>query len=150
MNGKRGLMRILLIAAGVFGYFYLGHFQIGFRLLFMILGFITIMIYTVESVKNNYNKISIQISILVATTLIVLFVNEIIEFRYSELLYLQGYFMALLAVLIITIMIVGAVNYISVSNKKNGIIMIIILSFIMLDVIFVIIIIILKKYGVIR
>jgi hypothetical protein len=116
----------------------------------MILGFITIMIYTVESVKNNYNKISIQISILVATTLIVLFVNEIIEFRYSELLYLQGYFMALLAVLIITIMIVGAVNYISVSNKKNGIIMIIILSFIMLDVIFVIIIIILKKYGVIR
>ena len=80
MNDKRGLLKILLVVAGILGYFYLGHLEIEFRLLFMLLGFIASIIYIVKGIRNNYNKISIQISIFVSIMFIVLFVNEIIEF----------------------------------------------------------------------
>lgn len=139
MKNRRDLQTILYIMAGIFGYFCLKHFRIEFKILFFVFMFVAAIVYIIEAKKNNYNKVSLTISILVLMLSIALLINDLITSEYIELLYLQGYFVALIAVIISAILIIGSVYYIKVSSRKNVILMVVILSIMALCIVLLII-----------
>lgn len=145
MKDRGALQTILYIMAGIFGYLCLSHFSIEFKILFFIFTLVAAIIYIIEAKKNNYNKVSLIISILILMLSITLFINELITDKYPGLLYLQGYFMALIAVILSVVLIISSVYYIKVSSKSNRILMIVILSIIVVSIVFIIISVILKN-----
>lgn len=149
MKNKKDLMTRLSIAGAMFGYFFQSYFPIWIRLLFAIFASVAVIVYVVEGKKNNYSKISIIISKLGLMLFITIFINDLVIYKYPEFLGYQGFIMALTAILIFIMMIIGGVNYINISNKREGFIAKILLSFIILMIVIVIIGIVLKKYGVI-
>lgn len=112
---------------------------IEFRILFLVSVFILVMAYIVEGKKNNYNKVSLKISILALILCVTLFVNDLIMNKYPEFLYLQGYVIALIIGIISVMIIISAIYYIKVSNRRNRALMIAMLSFMILCVIVIII-----------
>lgn len=139
MKNRKAIQTILYILAGIFGYYGLKYFQIEFKILFFVLMFIAAIVYIFEAKKNNYNKVSLLISTLVLMLSIALLINELITDKYTELLYLQGYFLAIIAVIISAILIVGSVYYIKLSSKRNRILMVVILSIMALCIVLIII-----------
>lgn len=138
-------MSILSIACGLFGYFCWNNVRSEFRILFLVAVFILVMAYIMEGKKNNYNKVSLKISILALMLSVTLFVNELITYKYPEFLYLQGYIISLTIVIISVMLIVSAIYYIKASNRRKRALMIAIISFMILCVIVIIIAAVLKN-----
>lgn len=105
MKNRKSLVLILSIAGGLFGYLCLNNIQTELRVLFLVAVFIATTVYIVEGKKNNYNKVSLKISILALILCITLFMNGIITYKYPEFLYLQGYVIALIVVIISVMLI---------------------------------------------
>lgn len=142
---RKSLVLILSIAGGLFGYFCLNNIQTELRVLFLVAVFIATTVYIVEGEKNNYNKVSLKISILALMLCVTLFMNELITHKYPEFLYLQGYVIALIVVIISVMIIISVIHYIKVSTRRNGVLMIELLSFMILCLIVIIIAAILKS-----
>jgi len=145
MKNKKSLMLILSIIGGLFGYFCLNNIRTEFRVLFLVAVFIGTIVYIIEGKKNNYNKVSLKISILALMLCVTLFMNDLIIHKYPQFLYLQGNVIALIVVIISLMIIISAIHYIKVSSRRNGVLMIALLSFMILCVIVIIIAAILKS-----
>ncbi len=147
MGNRRMLFTTFSIVGVIFGYFYLNHLPLEFRFLFYAFVIVSTIMYIIKGRKGNYNKTSITISVLALMLFMLLFMNDLVTQEYTEYLYLQGYIMGLLIVDISAMIIVSAVNYIKVSNRRNRTLMITALLFIALCVIFTIVCIIGKRYS---
>ncbi|MEA4825208.1 MAG: hypothetical protein VB130_01040, partial [Clostridium sp.] len=111
MKNRKALHTMLYILGCTFGYLCLNNFQIKFKILFFVFMFVAPIVYIVEAKKNNYNKVSLIISILVLILSITLLMNELVTGEYHQLLYLQGYFVALITVIITAILIISSIYY---------------------------------------
>ncbi|WP_055666116.1 hypothetical protein [Desnuesiella massiliensis] len=149
MKNKKDLMTKLSILGGAFGYFCLGSFPIGFRLLFIIIAFLVVMLYTIRSIKNKDSKNSIVLSILILFTFIILFVDEIIIYEYPQFLGYRRYIMLLGSIIVIIMIVSSAINYIKLANKGEVIFTKVLLILILIGVVIVVILVLLKKVGII-
>lgn len=149
MKDKKDLMRRLSIAGCAFGYFCMVRFPIGFRLLFIVMALMAVIVYIVESFKNKYSKISIIVSVLTLFMFIILFIDEIIIYKYPQFLGYRGYIILLGTIIIVIMLIFSANNYIKTANKEAVLFTKVLSLLILIGLILVIILVALKKFGII-
>jgi len=149
MKDKKDLMKRLSIAGGAFGYFCMKRFPVEFKLLFLFMALLAVIIYIREGIKNNYSRISIVVSVLSILMIIILLIDEIIIYKYPQFVEYRGYIMAMGTIIIIGIIICGDINYNKTANKKEIIFSKVLSLIIFGGVVLVIILVVLKKIGVI-
>lgn len=149
MKNKKDLMTKLAVVGGGIGYFCMARFPIGIRISFIVIALFAIVIYTVESIKNKYNRISTIFSILLLVTFIILFVDEMIINKYPQFLGYRSYTMVIGAIIIIIMLVYSAINYIKLANRKEIVFTKILLLFMLVGIILLAILVVLKKIGII-
>ena len=142
-------MKIVIIAGGLFGYFGMKYLAISFRLVLVALMFLAVILYIVESIKNKYDKISIVVSILGLMMFLVVFIEQLILYKYPELLKFRGYILMFGLIIVMCFIIVGSINYMKTADKRQAFNLKLGLLFLVISIIIVALLVALKKIGVI-
>lgn len=149
MDEKNVIMKVVVIIACIFGYFFSSYLHVDIKIFLCIAGILAGLIYMVESIKNKNGRVYAIIGILSSLLSTALLSHFIIMYKFPEYDKYQNYILIFTIIIIVLACKIGGADYNKNSSKSEKRFMRILSIIIIICIVLIIIEILLKKCNVI-